>query len=119
MRIGELSRRTGLSTRALRYYEEQALLQPQRQSSGYRDYDESAVESVRRIRILLAAGLSTRVIAEVLPCMIDTGRYLAPTCEEMADDLRAELDRMKRDIDERQAARAILESILAAGSHAK
>ncbi|GGK91583.1 MerR family transcriptional regulator [Nocardia jinanensis] len=114
MRIGELSRRTGLSTRALRYYEEQGLLQPQRRSSGYRDYEETAVESVRRIQILLAAGLPTRVVAEVLPCMTVTGRYLAPTCDEMAEDLRAELDRMNRDIDERRAAREILESILAA-----
>lgn len=116
MRIGELSRRTGQSTRALRYYEEQGLLRPRRRSSGYRDYEETAVESVRRIRILLAAGLPTRVIAEVLPCMIATGSYLAPTCEEMAEDLRAELDRMNRDIDERLAAREILESILAAES---
>lgn len=105
---------TDLSTRALRYYEEQGLLQPQRRPSGYRDYGESAVESVRRIRILLAAGLPTRIIAEVLPCMVDTGWYLAPTCAEMAEDLRAELDRMNRDIDERQAAREILQSILAA-----
>ncbi|MFD0362992.1 MerR family transcriptional regulator [Nocardia sp. GCM10030253] len=117
MRIGELSRRTGMSTRGLRYYEEQGLLHPQRRPSGYREFGDSDVAAVRRIRILLAAGLPTRVIAEVLPCMVDEGRYLAPTCEEMADDLRTELDRMNRDIDELQSARSILESILAAESH--
>lgn len=114
MRIGELSRRTGMSTRALRYYEEQGLLLPHRTPSGYREFDDTAVDSVRRIRVLLDAGLPTRVIAEVLPCMADKDRYLAPTCAEMAQDLRAELARMTRDIEERQAARTILESILAA-----
>ncbi|MFC9995135.1 MerR family transcriptional regulator [Nocardia sp. NPDC127526] len=114
MRIGELARRTGMSTRALRYYEEQGLLRPARRASGYREFAESDVESVRRVRILLAAGLPTRIIAEVLPCMVESGRYLAPACDEMARDLRAELERMNREIDERRAARSILEEILAA-----
>ncbi|GAB2680901.1 MerR family transcriptional regulator [Nocardia goodfellowii] len=113
MRIGELSRKTGMSVRGLRYYEEQGLLRPERRASGYREFRESDVESVRRIRILIAAGVPTRVIAEVLPCMVDEGRYLAPTCAEMAEDLRVELERMNRDIAEREAARSILRAILA------
>jgi DNA-binding transcriptional MerR regulator len=34
MRVGELSRRTGVSARMLRYYEEQDLLHPERGSNG-------------------------------------------------------------------------------------
>jgi DNA-binding transcriptional MerR regulator len=37
MRIGELSRRTGVSQRSLRYYEEQGLLMPARLASGTED----------------------------------------------------------------------------------
>lgn len=40
MRIGELARRTGVSVRALRYYEEQGLLVPARAANGYREYTE-------------------------------------------------------------------------------
>ncbi|MFC7104329.1 MerR family transcriptional regulator [Nonomuraea rubra] len=69
MRIGELVRRTGVSERLLRYYEEQGLLHPSRLPSGYREYTEAHVETVRRIRCLLAAGLSTSTIATVLPCL--------------------------------------------------
>ena len=42
MHIGELSVRTGVSRRALRYYEEQGLLLPQRQANGYRSYSDDA-----------------------------------------------------------------------------
>ncbi|MFC7730192.1 MerR family transcriptional regulator [Actinomadura keratinilytica] len=71
MRIGELARRTGVSTRSLRYYEEQGLLVPDRTPGGQRDYPEQAVDRVIRIQELYAAGLHSKKIAELLPCMRD------------------------------------------------
>ncbi|HEY6739696.1 MAG TPA: MerR family transcriptional regulator, partial [Actinopolymorphaceae bacterium] len=62
MRIGELSRRTGVSVRALRYYEEQGLLTSERLPSGYRDYPESAADRVRQIQVLFSAGLRSAKI---------------------------------------------------------
>ncbi|MFE7136223.1 MerR family transcriptional regulator [Streptomyces sp. NPDC057644] len=115
MFIGELSKRTGVSTRSLRYYEQQGLLQPQRRASGYREFDEPDVAAVRRIRILLSAGLNTDLIREVLPCMADEGAILAPTCEEMAQDLKHERERMSSSIEQLQAAHAMLSSIIHAG----
>ncbi|MFJ8466341.1 MerR family transcriptional regulator [Streptomyces swartbergensis] len=115
MFIGELSRRTGVSTRSLRYYEQQGLLRPQRRASGYREFDESDVATVRRVRILLAAGLNTDLIREVLPCMADQGAILAPTCEEMAQDLKDERERLSCAIEQLQAAHAMLGSIIHAG----
>ncbi|MFD0417688.1 MerR family transcriptional regulator [Streptomyces sp. NPDC127108] len=115
MFIGELSRRTSVSTRGLRYYEQQGLLRPRRRASGYREFDESDVATVRRIRILLDAGLNTDLIREVLPCMTDEGAILAPTCEEMAQDLKRERERMSSSIEQLQAAHAMLSSIIHAG----
>ncbi|CAL9625270.1 hypothetical protein SUDANB58_05929 (plasmid) [Streptomyces sp. enrichment culture] len=115
MFIGELSRRTGVSTRSLRYYEQQGLLRPRRRASGYREFDESDVATVRRVRILLAAGLNTDLIREVLPCMTDKGTILAPACEEMAQDLKDERERLGRSIEHLQAAHAMLDSIIHAG----
>ncbi|MFJ9028418.1 MerR family transcriptional regulator [Streptomyces sp. NPDC102274] len=114
MRIGELSRRAGVSQRALRYYEEQGLLRPVRRPSGYREYDESDVASVRRIRTLLAAGLGTAVIAEVLPCMVDVEEeaVLAPGCPELVPGLSVELDRINDAIAQLDAARRILTAII-------
>lgn len=68
MLIGELSRRTGVSPRLLRYYEQQGLLEAERAPNGYREYGEETVATVRQVRALLDAGLSTEVIRTVLPC---------------------------------------------------
>ena len=69
MRIGELVARTGASRRSLRYYEDQGLLTSDRSPSGQRLYGEEHVERVRLVRAFLAAGLSSRTIAEMVPCM--------------------------------------------------
>jgi DNA-binding transcriptional MerR regulator len=66
--IGELSARTGVSHRMLRYYEEQGLLPAGRDPNGYRRYSADAVRTVRQIRALLAAGLTTGVIRTVIDC---------------------------------------------------
>lgn len=68
MKIGELSRVTGVSPRSLRYYEEQGILTSERRSNGYREYGPDAPEVVARIRALLAIGLPTETIRSILPC---------------------------------------------------
>lgn len=68
MRIGELAAASGVSTRSLRYYEQQGLLPAQRRGNGYRDYDEQAVRQVAFIQDLFRAGLSSEIIREILPC---------------------------------------------------
>ncbi|MFF4018360.1 MerR family transcriptional regulator [Streptomyces sp. NPDC001843] len=68
MRIGELAKATGVSTRSLRYYEEQGLLPASRGANGYRDYGEQAVRVVAFIQDLYRAGLSSEIIRQILPC---------------------------------------------------
>jgi DNA-binding transcriptional MerR regulator len=69
MRIGELAERTGVPARMLRYYEQQGLLTPARTPNGYRDYGEPLADRVIQIRGLLDAGLPTRIIKQILPCL--------------------------------------------------
>ncbi|GHJ05848.1 MerR family transcriptional regulator [Micromonospora humidisoli] len=116
MRIGELARRAGVSSRALRYYEEQGLLRPERRPSGYRDYGEQALATVRRIQLLLSAGLGTAVIAEILPCVPDDTTVLAPTCPELLDGLAEERARITAAMQRLAAARDILDSLIATGA---
>lgn len=98
MLIGELSRRTGVRTHQLRYYEAQGLLEPSRSAGGYREYSDDAVLTVHQIRKLLAAGLSTDDIAYMLPCMTGSEPELEP-CPELLDGLRARLRGLDEQID--------------------
>lgn len=115
MQIKEFAARTGASPRAVRYYEEKGLLAPDRASSGYRRFTEHHVETVRRIRFLLTAGLNTEVVREVLPCMVGDGRFLAPACEDLIPEFERELERITGQIHELAETRSVLASIIDAG----
>lgn len=69
MRIGELARRTGTSTRSLRYYEQHGLLSARRHANGYRDYAEEDVRLVAEIRSLLAVGFSLEDARPFVACL--------------------------------------------------
>lgn len=112
MRIGELARRTGVSERSLRYYEEQGLLRPGRTPAGYRVFAESDVDVVRHVQMLISAGLNTTFIREVLPCMVDTGDGLAPGCPQLLPHLRKERDRLTEAIDGLATARGLLDAVI-------
>jgi len=102
MRIGELSRRTGTSRRLLRYYEEQGLIVSGRTANGYRTYDESIVDQVGHIRGLLDAGLPTRIIGQILPCLDEPGNHQcsAPPTTDMIASLEREHDLLTSRIDD-------------------
>jgi DNA-binding transcriptional MerR regulator len=89
MHIGELAGKAGVSARALRYYEQQGLLHPQRTTSGQRIYPESAAGRVRLIRELFAAGLGSRLIATVLPAV--DARHVGPELLQRLLDERARI----------------------------
>ena len=109
MRIGELSRRTGASIRSLRYYEDCGLIVPSRSSSGQRMYQTADVDRVLLIRQLLAAGLGTSAINDVLPCMADP----ASQTSLLTMRLIQERDRLNQEIEQRVATREALSRIIA------
>jgi DNA-binding transcriptional MerR regulator len=111
MLIGELSRRTGVNTHQLRYYEAQGLLEPDRGTSGYREYGSDAVLTVAQIRKLLGAGLSTQEIAYLMPCVTGTGPDLEP-CPELLETLRARLDGLDERIDTLTRSRMALHAYI-------
>ncbi|NUP69041.1 MAG: MerR family transcriptional regulator [Nonomuraea sp.] len=115
MKIGALSGETGVSPRLLRYYEEQGLLTSHRAEGGHRHYAEDAPVVVRRIRTLLAAGLPTRVIRDVLPCASGSGDVL-DACT--LGQLRGRLTGLDEQLAELQATREALAAILTATERA-
>lgn len=120
MQIGELSERTNTPRRLLRYYEEQGLIGSERCANGYRSYDEPTVDRAMQIRGLLDAGLPTRMIKQILPCL-DKPRaiHLPDPTPEMIAALELERDRMTARINcltrNRDAVNEYLDAVLDLG----
>ena len=75
MRIGELARLLGTSTKTLRFYEQIGLLQaPRRSHSAYRLYDDEAVRTARLVVELRRLDLSLPELQQVLRDEPQTGR---------------------------------------------
>lgn len=92
MKIGELSERTGIPTRMLRYYEQQGLIEADRTPNGYRSYDDAEIDRAMRVRGLIQSGLSTRMARVVLDIERQCEIASPPTCaralaEQLADEL--------------------------------
>jgi len=107
MRIGELAQRTGVTTRALRFYEDQGLLAARRSANGYREYDEDDLQLVKEILTLQTVGLTleeTRPFVECLRSGHETGDACASSIEvyrrklEEADALLARLGGIRAEL---------------------
>lgn len=109
MRIGEVAEEAGVSVRALRYYEEQQLLPATRSYGGQRQYQDDAVERVRLIQQLYAAGLSSKLVREVLPrCMNQ-----ADVPDGFTERLITERERIDRQITDMTDVRRRLDDLIA------
>ena len=108
MRIGELAATTGVSVRALRYYEEQGLLASERSESGQRHYTDKAADRVRLIQQFYAAGISSAAILEMLPCVV-TG-VASP---QVLAELRGHRSSVIRQIEDLQQTLHQLDSVIA------
>ncbi|WP_447589450.1 MerR family transcriptional regulator [Microbacterium lacticum] len=106
--IGELSARTGVSVRALRYYEQHDLLDAERTSTGNRRFHPDAVEAVRRIRLFLDAGLPLTVVSQVMPCFVHDGARLH-AC--VADYLHDHMDTVRERIEALDEQRDTIERL--------
>jgi DNA-binding transcriptional MerR regulator len=117
MRIGELARRTGVSERSLRYYEQQGLLASDRSPSGQRLYSKWAVDRVVHIQHLFAAGVSSRTVSALLPCMRDIDGGPSDTAtERLSEMLASERARVDAAIQNLQRSRDTLDEIIDAAA---
>ncbi|MGC7102401.1 MerR family transcriptional regulator [Amycolatopsis lurida] len=117
MRIGELAHRTGVSERSLRYYEQQGLLVADRTRGGHRDYPEAAVDRVIRIQELFAAGLHSKKIARLLPCMRDADGGPSEVADaKLVADLTAERERIDRMMADLARSREVLDGVIDAAT---
>jgi DNA-binding transcriptional MerR regulator/effector-binding domain-containing protein len=103
--IGDFSRMTHLSVKALRHYHDMGVLEPAAVDpfTGYRSYDTSQVGSAQVIRRLRDLGMPLDSIAAVLA---------APDLEARNREIAAHLTRMERQLEQTQVSVAALRALL-------
>ena len=113
LKIGEVSKRTGVGIEALRFYEKSGLLdRPRRTGSGYRVYDESVLDRLAFIKKAQVLGFTLDEIRSVAVDLDDSN--LDAVCREVAalyhrklaelDERIREVERLQRRIRERLVA---------------
>ena len=100
--ISEVCRRTGLTSRALRFYEARGLLRPERTAAGRRLYEADQLERLNAIVALKAAGFTLSAIGGILAQRrADLGRLIA-----------AQLEAIEAQAEELAETQALLRQIL-------
>lgn len=98
LKIGEVSKRSGVGIEALRFYERSGLLdRPARTYGGYRVYGEEVLERLEFIKRAQALGFSLDEIRQI----IDDARKGESPCDEVREIVRrrmAELDERLREL---------------------
>jgi DNA-binding transcriptional MerR regulator len=118
LRIGELSRRLGVSDHVLRAWESRyGLLQPVRSAGGFRLYSGADEQRVRRMQAHLARGLSAAeaaraVLREGGAPGIDPARPAGPVPAASAVGELAAALRQALDAFDEQAAQAVLDRLV-------
>lgn len=104
MKVGELAKRTGLSVRALHYYDEIGLLQPSKlTASGHRLYGPAELVRLQQIKSLRQLGFS---LDEIRACL-DTPQFSPQRV------LRLHVKRLREQIDQQERLVALLETLSA------
>jgi Cu(I)-responsive transcriptional regulator len=108
MKIGEASKQSGVSQRMIRHYEGLELIpKAARRDSGYRDYDDKDVHTLRFIRRARDLGFPIDEIGQLLALWQDRGRASADV-KALASARAEELKRKEKEI---QAMRRALEQL--------
>jgi DNA-binding transcriptional MerR regulator len=107
--IGEVSRRTGLPAKTIRFYEDETLVpRPRRGENGYRIYAESDVLRLQLIRRGKLLGLDLPSIRNLV------NKALSADCATFGDELRDVIARQRAEVETRLAELTALRDELAA-----
>ncbi|MEM8828088.1 MAG: pentapeptide repeat-containing protein [Cyanobacteria bacterium P01_G01_bin.19] len=121
--IGEIAKKFGLSTQAIRYYEKIGLIEsPRRSTKGYRLYSQVTVERLRLIQYAQKFGLSLNQIKKLLEFknLQDSLAALNTMLDDRLQDLEQQFKQIQSNIKElgqRQQQLALLAAGGNCGNH--
>ncbi len=109
--IGDVAKRAGMRTSAIRYYEEVGVLPPAARQSGQRRYDPAVLDRLAVVRLAQEAGFSVAEIRELVSGFERSG-VASERWQALAQRKEAELDRL---IAQAEGMKALLAESLRCG----
>lgn len=101
--IGELAKKTDVSVRSIRHYDQHGLLTSVRACNGYRYFPEQAVTQVRQIQRLIATGFSIAEIRSFPDCMrMVEGAAFCPETQPIQYKRLADIERQISELERRR-----------------
>ena len=76
MKIKQVEELVGITSKNIRFYEEQGLLQPRRTENGYRDYRTEDVELLKKIKLFRKLGVPVEQIHKLFQGQISVDECL-------------------------------------------
>lgn len=110
--VGELARRAGVATSALRFYEAHGLIRSERNESGHRRYRPDALRRVAFIRVAQRIGLSLDEIGRALGSLPS---QRTPTRDDWSELSTTWLPRIAEQIAELELLRDRLDGCIGCG----
>ena len=117
-KIGELARLASVSTDTIRYYEKQGMMGTgTRNTSGYRQYDESDVQRLRFIRYAKSTGFTLDAIKELLSIRIDPLHHTCQESKSIVDERLAEVELKLKELNQMRESLQRLSTACCGSSH--
>src|SRR5712691_401055 len=108
MTIGEVANAAGVGVETVRFYERKRLIaQPQRPTSGRRNYDEEAAKRIRFIRRAQELGFSLSEVKQLLDLRLDPRR----DCSEVKAEAESKIAAIDARITSLRRIRKSLQSL--------
>lgn len=102
MLINEVCKKCGLTKKAVEYYVEQQLVQPEILENGYRNFSVGDVERLKKVAILRRLGLSVQSIKEALDGDGQTALYKASESKRIEIEAEKARQALVRQLAEKQ-----------------
>jgi peroxiredoxin/DNA-binding transcriptional MerR regulator len=111
MQVKEAATRSGVTIKALKYYESIGLVKPSRLNNGYREFGPHDVALIKQVRDLTAIGLSVKGTRPFIECL-KQGHVHGDDCPESLAAYHHEIDRLDALVRQLSLRRQMLQSRL-------
>ncbi len=90
MKIKQVEELVGITSKNIRFYENQGLLTPERAENGYREYHQKNIDTLKKIKLLRKLGVSVEEIKSIL----EETESLSACLERQVENLKRERENL-------------------------